>query len=886
MKSIDQRLSTLKKLQEALEEKIEKHKSELYGGKVDVQKVSSSPVSSDKVNYLKKRDALSDKQFFKSIKGKLEQIPDSNGSRYFEKMDVNIGIIADEFLFNSYKDIANFHYITRDNYKKYRNRLDVFMVVSTWKGLNNEWKGLGNPNILKHRKDLKQIIDYYRAQGTKIVFYSKEDPVNYEIFINIAKECDYVFTTAAEKIEDYKKDCNNDKVYLLNFGINPLYHNPIGIKKFPKQREVLFTGSWYEKYPIRQMETKAIFDGVLKTDRKLKIIDRNYDLNLEAYFFPEKYLPYVSPAIHHEYLQKLHKLYDFSINLNTVKYSKTMFANRIYELQALGNILISNYSVGVNDKFPNVFITNSSNEVRDILTNFEDTDIYKQQIAGIRKVMSNETSFNRISEMLEKIGVSYKVNAKKVAVLVTEKTETAKKLFEVQSYPHKELFTVDEFNEGLKRSFDMIAFLDDNCFYGEYYLEDLINGFKYTDSDYITKDVYYSGESYSSGIEFDYTSKMPNKFRTVFWSNAFTYEQLLNYNKDEQIPNGFSIDRFEYNEHLPEQVETKKQYKLSVIIPTYNNGEHLQFKCFNSLKRSSMFSDMEIIIVDDGSTEEDTIRAIERLARENQNVKTYFYEQGGSGSASRPRNKGFELSTAPYITYLDPDNEAVNDGYFALYKELENNDYDLVVGNMWKFDNQKEVLFDYYKTAIQMNGDDVIESNHREYLINSQFKAMSIQALIVKREVIQDNHLTMVEGAAGEDTLFFHELLLNSDRIKVIDLPIHIYYAAVTGSTVNSISKKFFEKYLILERSRAEFLRNKGIMNDYMNKRFEYYFENWYLVKLKNVSSVDAKESIILLSKILDLYKDDFKPEDNRIKRFLLLAAKKKYEVIEKEYIG
>ena len=213
LKSIDQRLETLKKLQDALEEKIEQNKSELYGvnrGKVVVSNKRKENPSMDmsdaeKLAYLKKRDKLSDKHFFQQIKGKLDQIPDSNGSRYFNKMDVNIGIIADEFLFNSFKDVANFHYITRDNYKNYQGKLDVFMVVTAWKGLNLEWKGLGNPNISKHRKDLKEIIEYYRAQGTKIVFYSKEDPVNYDIFVGIAKECDYIFTTAVEKIEEVYK---------------------------------------------------------------------------------------------------------------------------------------------------------------------------------------------------------------------------------------------------------------------------------------------------------------------------------------------------------------------------------------------------------------------------------------------------------------------------------------------------------------------------------------------------------------------------------------------------------------------------------------------------------------------------------------------------------
>lgn len=66
------------------------------------------------------------------------------------------------------------------------------------------------------------------------MFYSKEDPVNYEAFIGLARKCEYVFTTAVEKIESYQKDCRHNNIFVLEFGVNPLYHNPIGIKIFKK----------------------------------------------------------------------------------------------------------------------------------------------------------------------------------------------------------------------------------------------------------------------------------------------------------------------------------------------------------------------------------------------------------------------------------------------------------------------------------------------------------------------------------------------------------------------------------------------------------------------------------------------------------------------------
>lgn len=897
-KSIKQRLKTLQRLQSKLEKSIENDiktinnmQQKLNKG-LPVQKITRSVAKEEvqkgdvekKREYLAYRDRHADVNFISRVKPMIDKIPESNGSRFYNKIDINIGIVADEFLYNSFDGVANFYYITKDNYKEYTDKLDIFLLVTTWKGLNMEWKGLGNPNIRKHRQDMFEILSHYQSNGIKTVFYSKEDPVNYDIFVELAKKCDYIFTTAEEVVEKYKRDCKNENVSVLNFGINPTYHNPIGFKKFDKFKDVLFSGSWYVKYPHRIEDTQRIFDGVLDNNTDLKIIDRNYQLKLERHFFPKKYVKYISPAVDHHTLQKLHKLYDWAINLNSVKYSNTMFANRVYELQALGNILLSNYSLGVNNKFPNVFLINNQNEVKEILNGFTEEEKYQHQIYGIRRVMSHETTYKRIIQILEMTGTPYKKIDRSIAVVVKSKSEAIQKMFNKQTYPYKHLVLEEEFNDNEKDKYDMITFFDENKDYGEFYLEDMINGFKYTDSDYITKDAYYDGEKLITGAEHDYVNVIGDKTRTVFWSNAFNADELLNMGNSVQRANGYSIDHFEFNNQCIEKVPVQKQYKLSVIIPTYNNGDHLLNKCFNSLKRSSIFEDMELIIVDDGSTDNYTPTIINHLRDRYSNIKTYFYNDGGSGSASRPRNKGIELATAPYVTYLDPDNEAINDGYRYLLEEISANDYDFVVGNMLKV-SDKIQNFNYYKTAIQFNGGEVIErKNVKQYMIDTSFKAMSIQALVLKKELITKNSLKMVEGAIGQDTLFFQQLLMNAKKVKAIDLDIHIYYAAVSGSVTNVISKTFFERYLSLEKERIQFLKRHELLEAYLEDKFFTYFKNWYLKRLHRVDESELKPALETLYKIYELYKPHIKVENEDIKLFETLYNQKKYAEIASNF--
>ena len=645
-----------------------------------------------------------------------------------------------------------------------------------------------------------------------------------------------------------------------------------------KKNEVLFAGSWYNKYPHRQHDTRMIFEGVLDSGKELKILDRNYDLKNSNYFFPEEYLKYVSPAISHKYIQKLHKLYNWSINLNSVTTSETMFANRVYELQALGNIILSNYSMAINNFFPNVFLVNAQEEVKYIINAFSDEDIYKHQVLGIRNVFTSETTYHRMNFMLNCMGIDSVVNEQKqVLVVANEITDNLKRYFENQSYPYKTLIQESDFNDELKESFSMVAFFSTEYFYEEYYLEDLVNGFKYTDCNYITKDSYRHEDKIIKGKEFDYTTLLRDKYRSIFWFDSYDSNFLINLKENDSLGEGFAIDPFEVKKPaVLSRGKTEAQHKLSVIIPVYNNGKYLENKCFRSLQRSSIFEDMEIIIVDDGSTCELTKRVVNRLERDFENVKAFKYNDGGSGSASRPRNKGVEIAQAEYITYLDPDNEAVNDGYAYLLKETLNDPtLDIVVGNILRL-NDKSMRLNYYHPVIKVNGSELI-TDTKKLLIDTDLKAQSIQALVVKKSIILNNELKMIEKAAGQDTLFFQELLLNSRRVKVINKDIHLYYAAVMNSVTNTVTKKFFDKYYNLETERIKFLEKQGLMHHYMENRFNYYFVNWYFKRVPNLVKDDLQPALLRLKEIYDIYAPFVVKKDPDIETFVKLVEKQKF---------
>lgn len=770
----------------------------------------------------------------------------SNGSRIFEKIDLDVGIICDEFLYESYKDVVNLHYL---NYDKDNSDIDFDFVIvaTTWKGIDGSWQNVSKDKS-EERHHLYTLIHELKERHIPTLFYSKEDPVNYDQFINIAKECDYVFTSAEEVIPRYVQAVGHDRVFKLEFGINPHKQNPIGINK-PEfegyKDDVIFAGSWMVKYPVRNQESATAFDGVIESDKNLSIIDRNLKLENKRYHFPPEYIKYLSYPLPHDLLMKAHKIYRMAINVNSVKYSNTMFANRVYELQAFGNVLLSNFSIGVNSKFPHVFIYNHQNDVPQFLSNTSVRAFREISSAGIRQTMNYETTYHRIQYLYGILGHELAVDNAKVLVVLNSQNDIGKDMVTAQSYKDIDYVAQAELQDiDLSQYRFVTYFEEDTYYYEENYIEELVSGFKYADIDFVTKN--------KTKEKYNYTDDFSNIALTMFDLKVLP-DAAIETVKEQQL-SGLNIDDTEVERLSDLPVTSDNTHKLSVVVPIHNNGKYLEHKCMRSLKRQSVYDDMEIIFVNDGSTDEETVNIINRLRRRNPDI-VYYEFQEASGSASTPRNKGVELASTDLVTFLDPDNEATGDGFSKLLEEIEADDsLDMVVGNMVKEDQNEKSVFNYYKTVQHYNFKNSIIADTKAFLKRSYLKAQSIQAMIVRKKVIDDNDIKMVEGAIGQDTIYYQELLLHSNKVKAIDEVIHMYYGAVADSVTNTVGLSFFNKYLKLEQYRINFLTENDLIDEYIEDRLEYYMLNWYLPRLERVEEYQQNEAAEKLKEIFDLY--------------------------------
>ena len=126
--------------------------------------------------------------------------------------------------------------------------------------------------------------------------------------------------------------------------------------------------------------------------------------------------------------------------------------------------------------------------------------------------------------------------------------------------------------------------------------------------------------------------------------------------------------------------------KVSVIIPIYNVEPYLK-KCIESVLRQD-FSDYEVLLVDDGST--DSSPAIcDEYAQTYPQVQVIHQENKGLGGA---RNTGIQAARGDYLLFLDSDDSLTPDALYSLYGTATENQADLVAFGMDFVDEQDQVL--------------------------------------------------------------------------------------------------------------------------------------------------------------------------------------------------
>lgn len=227
--------------------------------------------------------------------------------------------------------------------------------------------------------------------------------------------------------------------------------------------------------------------------------------------------------------------------------------------------------------------------------------------------------------------------------------------------------------------------------------------------------------------------------------------------------------------------------KISIIIPVYNVENYIQ-KTFDSVLNQTIgFKNIEVIFVDDCSTDESG-KIIEELSKKYDNVTSIHLEEN-SGAAGKPRNIGLDNARGEYVLFLDSDDYLVNNAIETLLKYSEDNSEIVVGGYANKYETYEDVSINKGK------GEKVIYTDHENNI--ELFKiAPAISAKLFKRNFLIENNIYFPIGIPGQDLVFITNAFSKSSSVTVINNFL-VYYRVIRSKVGDqSISHNVTPKYL------------------------------------------------------------------------------------------
>lgn len=187
--------------------------------------------------------------------------------------------------------------------------------------------------------------------------------------------------------------------------------------------------------------------------------------------------------------------------------------------------------------------------------------------------------------------------------------------------------------------------------------------------------------------------------------------------------------------------------KISVVIPCYNVQNFLQI-CMESVERQTIFPEIEVILIDDGSYD-NTYFLAESYSRKHQNIRLFQQNHAGSG---RARNLGIAKANGKYIAFMDaddfyPDDNVLND----LYIEAEKRGAAMCGGSLILYDDGIYMeTGGYLGTTVRQAG----------WVDKSEYpNAAGYWLSIYKKRMLVENEITFPDYLRGQDVVFFARAL-------------------------------------------------------------------------------------------------------------------------------
>lgn len=286
--------------------------------------------------------------------------------------------------------------------------------------------------------------------------------------------------------------------------------------------------------------------------------------------------------------------------------------------------------------------------------------------------------------------------------------------------------------------------------------------------------------------------------------------------------------------------------KVSIIIPVYNVQTYLR-KCLDSVINQT-FKDIEIILVNDGSTDE-SLNICQEYSKNDNRIKVINKKNEG---VSKSRNIGLIYSQGEYISFIDSDDWIELDMIEELYDSVASNNAEFCMCNYIKEDDKESKYMDANIRLKELKDNKIKEhllipliereDNEKEHILAS-FRGP--WGKLFKRDVIEKHNIKFKEDLIiGEDFIFNLEFLIHINK-AVINPGFYYHYWTNINSATMRYKKDCWDliyrnTILYLEN----FLKNNNLYLESEN-RVNKLIIKYFLMSIMNEGRKDNHKGII-----------------------------------------
>ncbi|NGO76010.1 glycosyltransferase family 2 protein [Streptomyces sp. YC504] len=192
--------------------------------------------------------------------------------------------------------------------------------------------------------------------------------------------------------------------------------------------------------------------------------------------------------------------------------------------------------------------------------------------------------------------------------------------------------------------------------------------------------------------------------------------------------------------------------KVSVVIPVYNAGIYIERPVDSILKQALPQDEIEVIFVNDGSTD-DSAERLQALVDRTENFRVFSIPN--SGWPGRPRNLGVSHARGEYVHFLDQDDALGPKALQVMYERAVQNDSDIVVG---KVKGNMRGPIRLFRESVDRAGPEFAEL----------YETLTPHKMF-RRQFLLDNDITFQEGRCRlEDQMFLAKAFPLAKNITVV----------------------------------------------------------------------------------------------------------------------